>query len=349
MLPASTQDFTVVIPLFNREALVVETLESVLQQSLPAAEVIVVDDGSTDGSRDAVARFGDRVTLISNGKRGVQAARNAGIALARTSWIALCDSDDLWEPTWLDQVARLRSAEQEVDFVFGNFRHLRDDGLGKTTKFDDAPPGYWSRARRRERAEGWVFDTCIAGETFIWHPIFPSATAFSKRLVDRAGAFDVSLAGKRNEDGEFTIRLLYEARAAAIPQPLVSIRKHGESVSSDQLKLLVDEIWMLDFVKRNHPAARPYHEIIDREIVKRTISGANLAFVAQDHELTRKLIKSVGWRQRPMRLHLKNLVAALPGPIATPANDLLQRIVEHRSAPSPRNHSGSFANRDAPG
>ncbi|MBN9560031.1 MAG: glycosyltransferase [Alphaproteobacteria bacterium] len=318
------------IPLFNRESLVVQTLESVLRQSLAAAEVIVVDDGSTDGSREAVARFGERVTLISNGKQGVQAARNAGMALARASWIALCDSDDLWEPTWLEQVARLRSAEPEVDFVFGNFRHLREDGLGRSTKFDDAPPGYWYRTGRRERPEGWVFDTCIAGETFRWHPIFPSATAFSKQLVSRAGAFDLSLAGKRNEDGEFTIRLLYEARAAAIPQPLVAIRKHGESVSSDQLKLLIDEIWMLDFVKQNHPAARPYHAMIDREIVRRTIAGANLAFVAQDHELARKLIKSVGWRQRPMRLHLKNLVSALPGPIAVPANDLLQRLAERQ-------------------
>jgi glycosyltransferase involved in cell wall biosynthesis len=330
LVPVSAQDFAVVIPLFNRESLVVETLESILRQTLAPTEVIVVDDGSTDGSRDAVARFADRVRLIANGRQGVQAARNAGIALARASWIALCDSDDLWEPTWLEQVARLRSVEPDVDFVFGNFRHLRDDGLSRSTKFDDAPPGYWSRTRRRRRPEGWVFETCIAGETLSWHPIFPSATAFSKRLVGRAGAFDVSLAGKRNEDGEFTIRLLYEARAAAIPQPLVTIRKHGESVSSDQLKLLIDEIWMLDFVKRNHPAARPYHAIIDREIIRRTIAGANLAFVAQDHELTRKLIRSVGWRQRPIRLHLKNLVAALPDPIAMPANDLLQRLAERR-------------------
>ena len=173
-----------------------------------------------------------------------------------------------------------------------------------------------------------MFDTCIAGETFVWHPIFPSATAFSKDLVERAGAFDVGLAGKRNEDGEFTVRLLYQAKAAAIPQPLVIIRKHDESVSSDQLKLTIDEIWMLDFAKRNHPAARPYHEIIDREIVRRSIAAANLAFVAHDHELTRQLIRSVAWKERPIKLHLKRLVASLPDPVAIHANDLLQRIAE---------------------
>jgi glycosyltransferase involved in cell wall biosynthesis len=327
-MPASNQDFTVVIPLYNRETLIVETLDSVLGQTLPAAQVIVVDDGSTDGSLDAVARFGGKVTLLSNGKQGVQAARNAGIALARTSWVTLCDSDDLWEPTWLEALARLRGAEPEVDFVFGNFRHLRDGQLSQSTKFDDAPPGFWSRTQRREGPEGWVFETCIAGETFIWHPIFPSATAFSKDLLDRCGAFDVSLAGKRNEDGEFTLRLLYQAKAAAIPEPLVAIRKHGESVSSNQLNLLIDEIWMLDFAKRNHPAARPYHEIIDREIVRRSIAAANLAFGARDHGLARQLIGSIARKERPMKLRLKHLVATLPDPIGIPANAFLQRIAE---------------------
>ncbi len=288
----------------------------------------MVDDGSTDGSLDAVARFASRVTLIDNGKQGVQAARNAGIARARTSWVALCDSDDLWEPTWLEQVARLRSVEPSVDLVFGNFRHLRDGQLSQSTKFDDAPAGYWSRAQRRVRPEGWVFETCIAGETFVWHPIFPSAMAFSMDLLNRAGAFDVSLAGKRNEDGEFTLRLLYQARAAAIAEPLVAIRRHDESVSSDRLKMAIDEIWMLDFAKRTHPQARPYLEIIDQEIVRRSIAAANLAFVAHDHDLTRRLIKSVAWKQRPLKLHLKRLVAALPDPVAIPANDLLQRIAE---------------------
>ena len=324
MIPSA--DVTVVIPLFNREHLVGETLDSVLGQTAPAAAVIVVDDGSTDGSADAVLRFGERVTLVRHGKQGVQAARNAGIGLARTPWIALCDSDDLWQPRWLEQLARLRRAAPEVDFVFGNFRVLHAGALSEATKFDDAPPGFWDRLDRRQGPEGWVFGRRIAGETFRWHPIFPSATAFSKALTERAGTFDLALAGRRNEDGEFTLRQLYHARAAAIPEPLVTVRKHGESVSSDRLKLLIDEVWTLDFARRTHEEARPYHGIIEQEIVRRTIQAADLAFASRDHALARRLAVQVPWRQRPAKLHLKRCVAALPDAIALPANSLMQRI-----------------------
>src|SRR5271165_5166045 len=325
MSPASP-DFTVVIPLYNRASLIAETLESVLRQTRPAAGVIVVDDGSTDGSPDAVERFGQGVTLIRNGKQGVQAARNAGIAQAPTEWIALCDSDDLWEPAWLERIAALRMAAPDVDFVFGNFRTLRDGVLSAATKFDDAPPGYWDKAGAIRLEEGWVFKTSLAGQSFTWHPMFPSAMAFSKGLIAKAGIFDSRLKGIRNEDGEFTLRLLYHATTGVIPQPLVQIRKHRDSVSADQLKLLIDEIWSLDFVKRNHDEARPYLDVINREIVRRTIQAADLAFTTQDHQLVRRLVKDVPRQLRPAKLQIKHFVASLPGAIGLPANTILQRL-----------------------
>ena len=325
-MPPSGQDITVVIPLYNRATLIGETLEAVLRQTQPAAGVIVIDDGSTDGSPEAVEQFGNSVRLIRNGKQGVQAARNTGIAQAETDWIALCDSDDIWEPTWLEKLTALRRAAPEVDFVFGNFRTLRDGVVSPTTKFDDAPPGYWDKAQPIRMTEGWVFKTSLAGQTFTWHPIFPSAMAFSKGLIAKAGIFDSNLKGRSNEDGEFTLRLLYHATTGVVPQPLVQIRKGLESVSSDQLKLLIDEIWSLDFVKRNHSEARPYIEVIDQEIVRRTIQAADLAFTTRDHALVRRLVKDVPRPLRPTKLNIKNFVASLPGPIGLPANSLLQRL-----------------------
>ena len=266
------------------------------------------------------------MTLIRNGRLGVQAARNAGISEARTDWIALCDSDDLWEPTWLERIAALRRAAPEVDLVFGNFRLLRDGALSARTKFDDAPPGYWDKAGTVRMAEGWVFKASLAGQSFTWHPMFMSAMAFSKDLTAKAGLFDPRFKGRHAEDGEFTLRLLYHARTGAIPQPLVQIRKHRASVSSDQLQVLIDEIWALHFVRRNHGEARSFHEIIDQEIIKRTIEVANLAFVSKDHELVRRLVKSVPWPRRPPKLRLKYCVASLPGPIALRGNALLQDL-----------------------
>ncbi|MCU0839480.1 MAG: glycosyltransferase, partial [Rhodospirillales bacterium] len=88
----------VVIPTYNRAHCVSEAIESVLAQTVPADEVIVVDDGSTDTTPEVLAGFGDRIIVIRQPNRGVSAARNAGIARATSEWITFLDSDDVWYP-----------------------------------------------------------------------------------------------------------------------------------------------------------------------------------------------------------------------------------------------------------
>ena len=329
-MTTAESDVSVIIPLFNREGLIGETLAAVLGQTLAPAAIIVVDDGSTDRSVDAVAAFGDRVRLIRNAHRGVQAARNAGIAVAQTPWVALCDSDDLWHPRWLEQVTELRRAAPWLDLIFGNFLILQEDTTAGRTKFAGAPPGYWETAGCRDLGAGWVFDKTVAPLSFTWHPMFPSAMAFTKGLALRVGGFDVALAGRRGEDGEFTLRLLYQAKVGAIPEPLVTIRKHSGNATHDPLANLIDEVWGLEFIKQKHPEALPYHDIIDREIAMRSIAAADAAFAAGDHGLVRQLVGQVPWSARPLKLYLKHAVACLPKTVAAAVNALLQRIAEAR-------------------
>ncbi len=97
---------SVVIPTFNRAAVVGEAIASVLAQTRPADEVIVVDDGSTDRTAEVLARFGDRISVVAQPNGGVSAARNTGIASATGDWLAFLDSDDLWLPHRLAILAR---------------------------------------------------------------------------------------------------------------------------------------------------------------------------------------------------------------------------------------------------
>lgn len=97
---------SVVIPAWNRERVIAEAVDSALRQSLPPREVIVVDDGSTDGTAEALARYGSRITVLRQANAGVSAARNAGIARARGDWVAFLDSDDVWTPERLALLAR---------------------------------------------------------------------------------------------------------------------------------------------------------------------------------------------------------------------------------------------------
>jgi glycosyltransferase involved in cell wall biosynthesis len=100
--------FSVVIPLYNKEAYIADTLKSVLNQSLQDFEVIIVNDGSTDNSLNIVHSFSDnRIKIISTVNGGVSSARNKGISNSQCDYIALLDADDLWEPTYLDEMKEL--------------------------------------------------------------------------------------------------------------------------------------------------------------------------------------------------------------------------------------------------
>src|SRR4051794_36334456 len=97
---------SVVIPAWNVEATLGDTLESVARQTYPNIEIIIVDDGSTDATADIAEEYCRRAgnaKLVKQRNRGPAAARNRGIAEARAEWIALLDADDLWHPTKLQK------------------------------------------------------------------------------------------------------------------------------------------------------------------------------------------------------------------------------------------------------
>ena len=100
---------TVVIPNYNCARFLPETLESVFAQTCRDVEVIVVDDGSSDGSQAVLQRFGDRIRVIQQANQGVSGARNRGIRESRGEFVAFLDADDLWHPEKLDKQLRLFS------------------------------------------------------------------------------------------------------------------------------------------------------------------------------------------------------------------------------------------------
>jgi glycosyltransferase involved in cell wall biosynthesis len=102
---AAKPEITVVIPTRDRSALVRRALLSVSAQTYPAADVIVVDDGSTDDTVSAIRQLGVSVRIIEGGGLGAAAARNTGVAAARTEWVAFLDSDDLWHEDHLSAIA----------------------------------------------------------------------------------------------------------------------------------------------------------------------------------------------------------------------------------------------------
>jgi glycosyltransferase involved in cell wall biosynthesis len=184
--PATTRPtVAVVIPTFQRRDLVVEAVRSVLDQQVPADEVIVVDDGSTDGTADALhAAFGTAVRVIQQPNGGPSAARNEGIRHARSDIVAFQDSDNRWQPHHLALVHELLARHPAAVLV------ATSDGyeFGDETAAD---------ARRRDLAEALLLEAVDLA--------FLSTVACPRSIVTEVGGFDEDL--RFGEDVDLFIRL----------------------------------------------------------------------------------------------------------------------------------------------
>jgi glycosyltransferase involved in cell wall biosynthesis len=119
-----TVDITGILPTYNRAGLIDRAIRSMLSQSSPLAEIIVVDDGSKDETREVVKRYGDRVRHVYQQNAGGGAARNRGVEEVRTPWEAFLDSDDLWAAVHLKRIVRaITCTSGSADVYFDDTIH----------------------------------------------------------------------------------------------------------------------------------------------------------------------------------------------------------------------------------
>jgi glycosyltransferase involved in cell wall biosynthesis len=196
---------SVVIPTYQRAALLSRALESVRRQTRPAGEVIVVDDGSTDGTGEMVRGEFPWARYLRQENAGVSAARNLGLAAARGDWIALLDSDDAWRPDKLERQLAALAAEPEERICHTDEIWIRD---GRRV----------NPRRRHVKRGGWIFRYCLP-----LCAISPSAALIHRSVFDRVGMFDEALPAC--EDYDLWLRITARYPVLLVPEPLVE--KHG--------------------------------------------------------------------------------------------------------------------------
>ncbi len=138
---------SVIIPVYNCERYLAEAIESVLAQTYHPLEVIIIDDGSTDGSAAIAKNFGTRVQYVHKQQGGTAAARNVGIGLAKGGYLAFLDSDDIWMEEKLNLQMAVFADDPDIDIVFGNvvqFNSTESDNTLKSAsgQNDEILPGY---------------------------------------------------------------------------------------------------------------------------------------------------------------------------------------------------------------
>ncbi len=321
-----TPRFSAIVPTYNRADLLPATLDAILDQDQPVAELIVVVDGATDDTLSVLAGYGDRLAVCQQPNAGPQAARNTGIAAATGDWLLFCDDDDLWQPDHTAALAAVVAERPDLRLVFTDFRHLTDGVVAPTSKFDSAPPGFWEPLTVGAAGPARLLDGRMAVASLRFQPIFPSCIAIRRAIAQQVGGFDCRMRGVKGEDWEFFLRVLSEGGSAALGHPTVLIRKHAGNDSADRTALRLGEVQILEHALAHHAWAAEHASAIRAEIVARRAQAFDLAFAAGDHEQVRRLWPLLPPAARDGRRRIKAAVAALPAMVARPLNRLAQRL-----------------------
>jgi glycosyltransferase involved in cell wall biosynthesis len=169
---------SVVIPCYNAAGYLADSLRSVLGQTLEPHEVIVVDDGSTDGSGETVRRLAPSARVLTQRNSGVSAARNAGVAAATGEAIAFLDADDLWDPDKLELQDRWLSENRHLAAVTCGMRRLGDSGPGREAPVSDG------RLQRLTALDFLSAPQCAAGSTLVVRSNVAKRTRFPEGIGD---------------------------------------------------------------------------------------------------------------------------------------------------------------------
>jgi glycosyltransferase involved in cell wall biosynthesis len=221
--------FSVVVPLFNKRAYIRRSVESILRQTIQDFEIVIVDDGSTDGSSDVVRNIPDtRVSLIVQKNQGVGAARNRGIAAATGQVIAFLDADDEWHSSFLEAVKELYEAYPQAGILATGYRRC----FGPAYKFDREVSLTHPPANPRCLVSKYLrlaqFGSFVTS----------SSAAVPKTVIEQVGMF---LEGEPfGEDREFWLRiclkypLAYDSRILAVYHSEAEGRAYGKKPVTSQ-------------------------------------------------------------------------------------------------------------------
>jgi glycosyltransferase involved in cell wall biosynthesis len=213
--------FAVVVPTFNRAATLARAVESVLAQSCDDFELVVVDDGSTDGTRNVLEQFGDRVRVVTQQNAGVSAARNTGVSATASPWLVFLDSDDELVP---EALSRYLEVADEAQLVVAGTLRVSPDGSKREAVVPDS--------------------ALILRKRFT--PLLAGAFAIRRDVFNRVGGYDDALAYAENTELAWRLRaeLTEPGLIEVLSEPLAIVhervdRGHARS-RYDSAKLILE-------------------------------------------------------------------------------------------------------------
>ena len=214
MSDSLTLGFSVIIPLYNKERSVARCISSVLRQTYQSFEIIIVNDGSTDNSRQMVQSLADsRISVFEKSNGGVSTARNYGIAQARHEFLALLDADDEWDPAFLEKMAFLIRNFPDAGLYYAAHSNLNGKSDIVSTVIPSLPVGYAGPIN--------IFDYSVDSGPC------SSSTVIRRGFMEKTGLFDSKLV--KGEDTDMWIRFALNGPVAFFNASLATYHAGAEN------------------------------------------------------------------------------------------------------------------------
>ncbi len=235
---------SVIIPTYNSAHYIVEALESVFEQTFQDFEIIVIDDGSIDGTGEVLKKYGERIRFLFQDNGGPASARNRGIRIARGEYIAFLDADDIWLPTKLEKQVGL----------FHQSEHLGMVTTG-VCSFDEKGVFGFSTNKRKILMEG-----DIARNIFLRSNVGTPTVMVRKEIFDNIGSFEENI--RQAEDDNMWIRIAAHYEVALIDEVLIKVRNHPHRMTLNKSELLESVQMNIQLLKTK------YGETVKKKIEK---------------------------------------------------------------------------------
>jgi glycosyltransferase involved in cell wall biosynthesis len=278
---------TVVIPTYNRKSLVQQSIGSVQAQTYSNWELIVVDDGSTDESFEALSAIEDpRIRVIRLEHTGnIAFARNIGARSGRGEWISFLDSDDIWVPERLSlQISGL--LKEKKHWGYGGFELMNGDMVKMPNKAGVFAP-----------ISGWIARQVLTTEA----AVSVGSLMLTRKLFEEVGGFNTDPGLLYREDYDLAVRLALRNQALAIPELLVRIREHrgratnGFPYGHDRTAAVYEHFLLSN---PDHELARIARQRIASELAESSVDNIkNKEYLEAAERLQRALLYGLGWKK----------------------------------------------------
>ncbi len=282
---------SICIPTYNRKDYLKETLASVFAQTYKDYEVVIVDDGSTDGTEEMIKNAGYDVRYYWQQNAGDATARNKLIELAQGQFITFLDSDDLLMPDAIERMVNVMNAEPQNVVVYGGY--LRIDEHGNLC-------GHSKRKLRSGYITRYLFEDII---------VHPNGSMFPKRALEESGGFDTSLSVC--SDYDLWLRLSLKYLFIALPEPTFKRRRHSNNLSEYSFANRKIELGVLENFYYNSGGKEviPQHRAVKR-LSEEGYRAGRCAMKESMQETARQLLSQSFWRHPNFKSLLWWMLAA---------------------------------------